>query len=302
MRLRLREQLYRAELESRIVERTAELQKANLRLEKAVTHEHELGILKSNFISMVSHELRNPLCIILSSSQILERYRDRISPEKSAAQFAAIQSAVERITSLTEEVLLFGRFEAGRVALSLAPVDLPSFCTALVDEVLSATHQRCAIALRVEGRFDEAQCDQKLLRHILSNVLQNAVKFSPPAALIDFALRRADDQAIFEIKDRGIGIPTAEQSRLFTTFYRAGNATHLPGTGLGLVIVKRCVDAHGGSISIASAEGIGSLVTIRLPLNQAAAGENEVSEDSASSPLQNSAETPEIRSAAANHP
>ncbi len=276
MRLRLREQLYRTELESRIAERTAELQEANRRLEQAVTHEHELGVLKSNFISMVSHELRNPLCIILSSSQILERYRDRISPEKSAAQFAAIQSAVERITSLTEEVLLFGRFEAGRVALTLARVDLPAFCSVVVDEVLSATHQRCAIALRVEGVFGEAECDQKLLRHILSNVLQNAVKYSPPAALVDFTLRAANQWAVFEIKDRGIGIPASEQPRLFTTFHRAGNAAHLPGTGLGLVIVKRCVDAHSGAIEISSAEGLGTLVTIRLPLTPRVAAATEL--------------------------
>jgi len=269
MRLRLKERALNIQLERRIGERTAELRTANLRLEQAVEREHELSILKSNFISMVSHELRNPLGIILSSSQILERYRDRLSPEKRDSQLSAIQHAVYRITALTEEVLLFGRFEAGRVEVQRAPVNLRAFCLTIVDEVLSATSQRCPIELQIEGEFAEARLDEKLMRHVLTNLLQNAVKFSESGSPVELDVSRDDGRAIFQVRDHGVGIPAADQARLFTSFHRSENVRHLPGTGLGLVIVKRCVEAHGGQIEISSIEGSGTTVTVRLPLNPA---------------------------------
>ncbi len=266
IRLRLRDQALNAELEQRISERTAELQMANTRLEEAFTREHELSALKSNFISMVSHELRNPLGIILSSAQILERYGDRIPAEKSKAQLAAIHHAVFRITALTEEVLLFGKFEAGRVQLQPAPVDLDDLCEVIADETRSMTNGRCPIEVRTAGDFGEAQVDEKLLRHILGNLLQNAVKFSPTGLAVTLALRRENDEAVFEVSDRGIGIPPADRARLFHSFHRCSNVGHLPGTGLGLVIVKRCVDAHRGRIEITSNEGKGTIVAVRLPI------------------------------------
>jgi signal transduction histidine kinase len=266
MRLRRRDQALNIELERRISERTAELETANARLEEAFSREHELSALKSNFISMVSHEFRNPLGIILSSSQILERYRDRLTPEKRTAQLQAIQQAVARITALTEEVLLFGRFEAGRVELRRAPLDLPAFCRAVADEVRSATNDRCPIEVQVEGDFSSAELDEKLLRHVLGNLLQNAVKFSPEGVAASLSLRQEGNAAVFEVRDRGIGIPAADRPRLFSTFHRCANVAHLPGTGLGLVIVKRCVDAHGGRVEIDSTEGAGTTVTVRLPL------------------------------------
>ncbi|HEY2341836.1 MAG TPA: ATP-binding protein, partial [Chthoniobacteraceae bacterium] len=204
--------------------------------------------------------------IILSSSQILERYRDRLSPEKRAAQLVAIQQAVTRITSLTEEVLLFGRFEAGRVELRRAPLDLSAFCTAVADEVRCATNEKCPIEVEILGDFSRAELDEKLLRHVLGNLLQNAVKFSPGYGEVRLTVRQEGHEAVFEVIDRGIGIPAADRPRLFSTFHRCANVAHLPGTGLGLVIVKRCVDAHGGKIEIVSAEGEGTTVTVRLPI------------------------------------
>ena len=271
MRLRLKERALNIQLERRIADRTAELRTANLRLEEAFAHEHELSILKSNFISMVSHELRNPLGIILSSSQILERYRDRLTPEKYTVQLSAIQHAVHRITALTEEVLLFGRFEAGRVDVQRAPLNVRAFCLTIVDEVLSATNDRCPIELVIAGEYGEARLDEKLMRHVLTNLLQNSVKFSEAGTPVELEVGRDDGRVVFQVRDHGVGIPTADQARLFTSFHRSENVRHLPGTGLGLVIVKRCVEAHGGQIEIASTEGQGTTVTIRIPLSNGTA-------------------------------
>jgi len=108
--------------------------------------------------------------------------------------------------------------------------------------------------------------DENLLRHILNNLLTNAVKYSKEGEAVELTLERLNGDAIFRVQDRGIGIPVADQKQLFGPFHRAGNASHLPGTGLGLVIVKRCVELHGGEISCESTEGAGTTFTVRLPL------------------------------------
>jgi len=142
---------------------------------------------------------------------------------------------------------------------------LEKFCDSLRHQVYSSTHGKCPIHFRA-GALPPAIGDEDLLRHILNNLLTNAVKYSKEGEPIEFTLERADSHAIFRLQDRGIGIPVADQKQLFTPFHRGRNASHLPGTGLGLVIVKRCVEQHGGEISCQSAEGAGTMFTVRLPL------------------------------------
>lgn len=256
----------RAQLESAIVQRNAELRTAHHRLAEALSHERELNAMKTNFISMVTHELRTPLSVVQSSTDILARYSDRLPEEKRAEHFRAIAHAVTRITDLSDEVLLFSRFEAQRMQLKAAPLDLASFCVALSRELLSATSEKCPIALHCDPTLPPASADERLLRHILVNLLGNAVKYSNPARPVSFTVARQAGRAVFTISDQGIGIAKADQERLFQTFYRGANVEHLPGTGLGLVIVKRCVELHGGAISLDSAEGRGTTVTVSLPL------------------------------------
>jgi signal transduction histidine kinase len=105
-----------------------------------------------------------------------------------------------------------------------------------------------------------------LLRHILSNLLSNAVKYSKPGTPVRGSTRREGNNAVFTIADQGIGIPAEAQAKVFQAFFRAGNAGSFAGTGLGLVVVKRCVDLHGGTISIQSVEGAGTTVRVSLPL------------------------------------
>ena len=146
-----------------------------------------------------------------------------------------------------------------------ATLDLPSFCAKLTEEVRSSTVGRCPIDFR-SGSLPPARGDESMLHHILNNLLTNAVKYSPDGGPVEFSLERQDDQAIFCVKDKGMGIPLPDQKQLFSAFHRASNVTHLPGTGLGLVIVKRCVEMHGGQIECQSKEGMGTTFTVRLPL------------------------------------
>ena len=252
-------QAFNRDLEAKIAARTAELN-------VALAEEKELNRLKGNFISMVTHEIRTPLALILGSSEILSRYLDRLAPEKRAEHLKTIDSAVSRMSALLEDVLLFSKAEAGRMEFNPAALDLNNFCTQLVDETASATNRRCPIELHVGDIVEPARADENLLRHVFANLLANAVKYSPPGTPVQFSVTRDVGDAIFTVQDHGMGIPADDRKRLFTPFYRGKNVATIPGTGLGLVIVQHCVARHGGTIKIEGAENSGTTVTVRLPL------------------------------------
>jgi signal transduction histidine kinase len=167
---------------------------------------------------------------------------------------------------LMEEVLLLGRFEAGKMDFQPAPLDLGSFARRLVDELLSATERRCRIELHVPPALMGARADERLLRHILTNLLTNAIKYSEPGRTVGLSIRAEGSDAVFQIQDDGIGIPEPDQAWLFNAFHRGRNVGQRPGTGLGLVIVKRCVELHAGRIKIDSKMGAGTTVSVRLPV------------------------------------
>jgi signal transduction histidine kinase len=242
-----------------------ERKRAEAELARGLDAEKELNQLKSRFVSIVSHEFRTPLGVIMSSADILRKYTDRLDPERRAEHLQEIHDATRQMAGMMEQVLLLGRAESGRLAFSPAPLDLTAFCQKLADEQLSTTHGRCPITVKGAASFS-AEGDEALLRHIFSNLLSNAVKYSPKGSLVDFTLERADSDALFVVRDRGIGIPQREAAHLFTAFHRCANVGEVPGSGLGLLIVKRCVELHGGSISFESQEGAGTAVTVRLPL------------------------------------
>ncbi len=239
--------------------------RAQLELEKSLEHEKELNALKSNFISMVSHEIRTPLALILSSSEILDRYLDRLPPEKRRRHLDTISDAISRMTMLVEDVLMFSRSEAGPLEFNPAPLDLAIFCRQLVDEVLSATARRCPIRLVVPDENNSPGLDEMLLHHILVNLLTNAVKFSNAGAEVLLEARVESHQVVFAVQDRGIGIPEADRKQIFEPFYRGRNAIHIPGTGLGLAIVRKCIERHGGTLEIDSRVGAGTRFTVRVP-------------------------------------
>jgi signal transduction histidine kinase len=255
-----------AHLQTEITER----QRAQAELGKALNTERELGELKSRFVSMVSHEFRTPLGIIMSSSEILRSYQDRLSADKKGEHLNDIFQSTRRMGDLIEEVLLLSRVEAGRLGCKPELLDLVDLCRRLSDETLSATQQRCPIVLKENGSLSGARADEALLRHIFSNLLSNAVKYSPQGKPVELLVERHGTNAVFVVRDRGIGIPDADLKLLFQPFHRARNVGEAPGSGLGLVIVQRCVDLHGGSIKLESTEGVGTSVTIRLGLFAAA--------------------------------
>lgn len=272
-------------------------------IQSALKKEKEINELKSRFVSVVSHEFRNPLNAILFSTELLQRYGRQISQQKKETYLQRIQSSVRRMNELLNDVLMIGEAESGKLQFSPQPVDLIKFCQELVDEILASSSHRCPIvfscrnaALKSNDRralqpISNANnvsdlsdhnisgqnlhiLDERLLRHILSNLLSNAIKYSPTGEQIDLELALSEETAIFRVRDRGIGIPKPDQENLFQSFQRGSNVKTIPGTGLGLSIVKQCVDLHSGTIAVESEVNRGTLFTITLPLNRQSTHEN----------------------------
>lgn len=235
----------------------------------ALEREKELGVLKSNFVSMVSHEFRTPLGIIMSSAGILEKYHERLTPEERREQLASIQRSTRRMGDLMEEVLLLARLDAGRIGFEPKPVNFHTLCQTVAEEVAAVTVQHCPILVHVDLPNTDppaARGDERLLRNILTNVLTNAVKYSDAGSPVELTARRDHEDLILVVRDHGIGIPETDRDWLFHAFHRGHNVGSRAGTGLGLVIVQRCLELHSGRIRIDSRVGQGTTVTVTVPL------------------------------------
>jgi len=210
-----------------------ERKRAEEELLRSLAREKELGQLKSNFVSMVSHEFRTPLGVIMSSSEILEAYFDRLEPEERREQLQSIRKNTRRMADLMEEVLLLGLVEDGKLDFKSAPLDLESFCRRLIDELRSATDNKCPFTFIAQAIPEEATADERLLRHIFTNLLGNAVKYSAAGSAVEFELERDRGDAVCRIRDRGIGIPEPDLECLFNAFCRGRNVGARPAAGWG---------------------------------------------------------------------
>ncbi|MBR8836641.1 MAG: PAS domain S-box protein [Stigonema ocellatum SAG 48.90 = DSM 106950] len=247
------------------VEDISERKQAEVKLHEALKTEKELGELRARFVYMISHEFRNPLHIISFATSLLKRYSQEYTEEKKLKSLHRIQIAVEHLSKLMDDVLIIGRSEAGKLKFEPKTLDLEQFCRDLVaqfQQSYSSQHTVCFTSL---GDCSRVYVDEKLLRPMLTNLLDNAIKYSPNNSTVDLRLSSRNGEVIFQIIDSGIGIPAADQKRLFEAFHRGNNVGDIPGTGLGLAVVKKLVDIHEGEISIASDVGVGTTFTIKLP-------------------------------------
>jgi PAS domain S-box-containing protein len=237
----------------------------------ALEKEKELSDLRSRFISMASHEFRTPLAIISSSTGIMETYYQRLSEEKKQQHFQRIQSSIKHMIELLDDVLTMSKAEAEKMAFKPQSLDILSFCRELTNELqLSSNEHSIVFSIQEREEIHSQQpvmveFDPKLMRQILTNLLTNAIKYSPPESNIIFNLKVEESELIFEVKDQGIGIPAEDLDKLFTTFHRATNTGNIQGTGLGLAIVQKCVDLHHGQIFVNSILNEGSTFTLRIP-------------------------------------
>ena len=242
--------------------------KAEAKIRKSLAKEKELRQLKSGFISMASHEFRNPLSSILLCVQNLESV-DKLNDSERNFYLKSIKDAAFNMNSLLEDILVISRAESGKQKLKLVSLDLEDFCLKMIEE-LSSIYAENHIKFEYLVEFAPVTIDPTTLRYILNNLLSNALKYSPKGGTVDFTISDNNSnnmpEIVIEVCDRGIGIPEDSQKHLFESFYRAGNVGSTPGTGLGLSIVNKAVALYKGSISIESQLNHGTKVIVRLPL------------------------------------
>ena len=222
-------------------------------LEQALEKEQELNRLKSLFISTVSHEFRNPLTVIQTAVELIEMKGANLTDVKRGIYLKRIQGAVQSMEKLMEEVLFVGRAEAKKLVYNPAPLNLEQFCLELIKDFSIVESSVCEIVFTCHSDRTDAVMDEGLLDYMFGNLLSNAIKYSPRGGKIHFNLicDPIEKVAIFYIQDQGMGIPEADQARLFESFTEAQMSNQLRAPGYG-VIVKRCVDAHRGQISVTS--------------------------------------------------
>ncbi|MDY6937470.1 MAG: ATP-binding protein [Cyanobacteriota bacterium] len=239
-------------------------QRLAIALETLETQE-QLNAMTSQLVATVSHEYRKPLAVILAAASTLKLHGDKL-PELQQQHFLqTIEDKARQMTQLVNDLLVLEKFAAGQANFDPTPFELLQFISTIVEEQRQMVEERHEFTFKITGNTKGFWGDGQLLRLILVNLLANAVKYSNDGSAIEVHLTGDETQIAIEVKDEGIGIPTAERDRVFQSFRRGSNVGQIPGTGLGLAIVKSCVDLHGGQIALTSEEGKGATFTVRLP-------------------------------------
>ncbi|MFD2935000.1 PAS domain S-box protein [Spirosoma flavum] len=235
-------------------------------LQQALHREQELNQLKSQFVATASHEFRTPLATMQSSVDLIKLYMDlpaasaRVSVEK---HLVVIEKEINHFSGLLTDILTIGTIESGKVSFNPRRVNIVSICEEIIATHFSQQHKHRSVRLLLEGTPCPVYLDDKLISHVIVNLLTNAFKFSTNAPCLRIIFE--DDHLLLQIIDEGIGIPARELSTLFQAFFRASNTSGIPGTGLGLVIARQFVELHGGHLTIASEEGQGTTCTVTVP-------------------------------------
>jgi hypothetical protein len=278
-----------AQLESKITERTLELNKkveqlkdlnlnflkeidrrvqAENQLTSALKKEIELSDLKSKFLSLVSHEFKTPLSGILTSAILLEKYKLSEEQDKRDKHIKTISNKVLHLNNILNDFLSIDRLDSGKINYKLTTFNLSKVINEVVynANMLLKSGQKINIPLNVD-EFILYQ-DEKILELALSNLLLNALKYSPENTEIDIKVTQREGKIFFKIIDEGIGIPAKDQKHIFDRYFRAENVINYQGTGIGLNIAKVHIENLGGNISFKSKENTGSTFIIELPLNK----------------------------------
>ena len=227
--------------------------------------ERKVSEMKSQFISVTSHEFRTPLAAAVGSLELLERHADKMTPAKRGELLARTQRSLARLTEIINQVLNISRVESGRVAVKREPVDLAHFAQDAMREVEVGDRQQHQFEYVQTGGPAVVPADPSLLHHVLSNLLGNAARYSPAGTTIRLSLDLGATEFVLTVADEGIGIPEAEREGIFQAFIRGSNVGQISGTGLGLNIVKRYVELMGGSIKLISSAR-GATFEVRIPV------------------------------------
>jgi signal transduction histidine kinase len=232
----------------------------------ALDKANELSELKSRFISMASHEFRTPLSTILSSLNLMVKYKELNEHVKFASHGVKIKTSIVNLTEILEYFLSVEKLDSGHFKIEPTTFDLVDFINTNIDEVVNDLKDKQRIVLQLSLKKIMINHDKKIIRTIWQNLITNAIKYSPENGEIIIHLHANGDNFILSVTDNGIGIPENEQKHLFERFYRANNAANIQGTGIGLNIIKKYIELLGGNITFTSKLNEGTTFTINLPL------------------------------------
>jgi PAS domain S-box-containing protein len=236
------------------------------RLNLALEQERDLRELKNRFISMMSHELRTPLAAIQLASSMLKFYGDRATDAEKREAYDTIDQQVEYLAELVSDVMTISRSDFTGKEFTPEPTDMETWCRDVIEGIQHAHRMASGIEFIGPERHVEGYIDRKILRRAMTNLLNNAIKYSPVEKCITVRLWTESERVVIAVQDHGIGIPEADLGRLFEPFHRAGNVGTIQGTGLGLAIAKQAVELHGGSLSVESVVGEGTAFQMTLPM------------------------------------
>jgi PAS domain S-box-containing protein len=258
---------FTVKLKAKVLERTLDLEQTQKELAKSLEKEKELGELKSRFVSTASHQFRTPLTVIKASLGVLDIQKEHLD-ERFKKAFEEVYDRVglqiKKMTNLMDEVLILSKISNGAMQPCLESLDLIAHCSELVSNHDEIQEDGRKMIISVHGEPHNVLLDVKLMEHALSNLISNAFKYSAGRPAPSLSLDFGENDLKLSITDKGVGIPDREVSVIFEPFYRASNAVHVSGTGLGTAIAKEYIELLGGKISVESQENVGSTFTITL--------------------------------------
>lgn len=243
----------------------AETQAKDAELNRANSFLRNLSDLKSRFVSMASHEFRTPLSTVLSSAFLISQYSGAEDQSKREKHVQRIVSSVNMLTNILNDFLSVGKIEEGKIQVRSTDFDIRQNIQNLIGELGGILKKGQQITYRHQGRTT-VRLDPELLKHIMMNLISNAVKFSAEDKPIEINTKRTARKLVLFFTDQGIGIPEEDQKHLFERFFRGSNANNIPGTGLGLNIIKKYTELMNGSIDCVSHAGAGTTFTVTFAI------------------------------------
>ncbi len=232
---------------------------------RALDKERQLNVLKSRFVTSVSHEFRTPLSTILSSVFLLDNYKGADLEAYRPTHLNRIKRSVNNLTELLDDFLSLGKLEEGKIKVVYSQFSLRDFLDEVVGEIDIIKNQEQQITVEYTGD-DSIMLDRNILGNILNNLLSNAIKYSHPDGRIELRCEIRKEVLHIEVVDHGMGIPEKEQKHVFKRFFRAQNAINIQGTGLGLNLVRKYTRLMKGHISFTSAFNEGSTFVVDIPI------------------------------------
>lgn len=252
------------QLEKRAAQKK-ELEAAVETWRQALDRETEQRHLRIKMVGMFAHDFRNPLASIMTAIAFVRDYADRLDSERRLMYLNRAETSARQLRDMLDDMILFAQADTGSFNLQLQSVPVGQFVERLVDEFHSTNNETHHLVYDCHFT-DQALTDPRPLRQIVTNLISNAIKYSPHGTEVQITLDRVDSYYVLTVQDHGIGIPDTDQPRLFSAFQRGSNVKDVMGTGLGLAIVKQAVDLLGGSVQLDSHVGEGTTITVRLPI------------------------------------